>query len=181
MTTQAMRASMFLITTIIFLSANCTSRQADTKQTTHSYCVIDSANILSIQQEDSIVMLIKALEKDIGSQIGVLTIDSLQGERIEEYSFRTASALRLGRATHDDGVLITLSLRDRVVRVEVGEGLELIIKDEIASRLIREQMAPAFQEGKFGQGLYKAIEKMSAMIRENEKLVGQKWNPDNPE
>ena len=174
-----MRASMFLIITVILLSANCTSRQADTKQAGYVYYVMDSANILSIHEEDSIAMLTQALENDIGSQIAVLTIDSLQGERIETYSLRTANSLGLGRATHNDGILITVSLRDRVVRIEVGTGLEQIIKDEIASRLIREQMAPAFREGKFGQGLYKAIEKMTGLIRENEKLVGQKWDSDN--
>ena len=77
------------------------------------------------------------LEKNIGSQIAVLTIETLNGEEINSFSIRTAEEMQLGRDKYLDGVLMTFSLRDRSMRIEVGEGLEKILKDEIAKRICR--------------------------------------------
>lgn len=134
---------------------------------------MDYADILTTAQEDSLSGIMKALERRIGSQIAVLTVPALNGQTIEELSLTTARAAGLGRATHNDGVLITIAHDDRQMRIEVGTGLEKIINDEIATSIIREDMAPKFREEKFGAGLYLAIEKISKLIVDNETKVGQ--------
>jgi len=60
------------------------------------------------------------------------------------------------------------------MRIEVGTGLENILKDEIAARILSEDMAPKFKEGKYGQGLYAAIDKIANLIRINKDQVGVK-------
>src|SRR5690349_12541771 len=107
-------------------------------------CVIDSAYLLTDLQRQDLTTRIMALDDSIGS---------LRGEKIETYSLRTANAWGLGRKDVDDGVLITVALYDRMMRIEVGYGLELIIKDEIAARIIREVMAPNFRQEKYYEGL----------------------------
>src|SRR5688572_12070760 len=82
--------------------------------------VFDHGELLTSSQEDSISFLIAQLEKKIGSQIGVMTITSLHGQTLEEFSIQTARKLKLGRSTHDDGLLITVVSVDRQVRIEVG-------------------------------------------------------------
>jgi uncharacterized membrane protein YgcG len=134
--------------------------------------VIDKADILTIKQEDSVSQVIRTLRNDIGCEIAVLTIDSLGDKPVEEFSLRMADSLNLGRATHNDGLLITISRFDRKVRIEVGTGLENIIKDEIAAQIIREDMAPKFREDKYGLGIYIAVSRIAKVIRDNEKLVG---------
>ena len=59
--------------------------------------VADNAFLLTDEQESKLVEQIKGLEKEIGSQIAILTIDSLNGENIDSFSLRTADELRLGR------------------------------------------------------------------------------------
>jgi uncharacterized protein len=113
------------------------------------------------------------LESKVGSQVAVLTILSLEGEKIEEVSLRYAEATRLGRATHNDGVLITVAYTDRQMRIEVGTGLENILKDEIAARILREDMAPRFKKEMFGSGLLVATERIAKLIEENEDSVGE--------
>lgn len=169
--------SIFLVTGFVFFLglASCTSLKPETPQQNQAFWVMDSADILTTTQEDSIAGLAKALADDIGSQIAVLTINTLAGERIEDYSLRTANALRLGRVTHDDGILITVAYHDRSVRIEVGEGLEKIIKDEVAARVIAEDMVPDFQQDNFAMGLYRAVTTISDLIRDNKDLVGEKW------
>ena len=65
--------------------------------------IIDKADILTSKQEDSVSQVIRRLREDIGSEIAVLTIDSLGGQNLEQFSLRMADSLRIGRATHNDG------------------------------------------------------------------------------
>jgi uncharacterized protein len=134
--------------------------------------ILDRADLLTKSQEDSVFSLIKNLEQEIGSQIAVLTIDSLGGQKIEEYSLQMTENLGLGRSTHNDGVLITISVKDRKVRVEVGTGLENIIKDEIAARIIKQEIVAGFRKEKYGLGLYNAVNKICKLIEAHKDLVG---------
>lgn len=138
------------------------------------YWVMDEAHILTNEEIGRLNGQIADLEQDIGSQIGILTIESLGGEKIEAYSLRMANQWGIGRKDYDDGILITFAKQERQVRIEVGLGLEKIIKDEIAARIIRQEMAPEFRNGNYFNGLHRAVDKMKALIRANEELVGQR-------
>ncbi|HEY5751275.1 MAG TPA: TPM domain-containing protein [Chryseolinea sp.] len=135
--------------------------------------IFDNADLLSNEQEKTIFRLIKDLEDSIGSQIAILTLDTLNGEDINQYSLRMFEDLALGREKYKDGILITVAYRDRKTRIEVGYGLEKIIKDEVASRIIREEMVPKFKEQKVYEGLYGAVSVIKKSIEENRKIVGQ--------
>ena len=136
--------------------------------------IFDHASLLTVQQKDSIAELIRGLEKRIGSQIAIFTIDTLNGENINEFSLRTAEKLHLGRPKFDDGILITVAIRNRQMRIEVGYGLEKIIKDEIAARIIREDMAPRFRQEDYSGGLKVTVQKVIKLIEENKELVGKR-------
>jgi uncharacterized protein len=136
--------------------------------------VIDSADLLSAEQEKSIFKLIQGLEKSVGSQIAIVIVNTLNGEDINQYSIQKSEDLSLGRDLYKDGVLITVAYQDRKTRIEVGYGLEKILKDEITSRIINEQMVPKFKEQKVYEGLYESVSIIKKLIEENKKLVGQK-------
>ena len=167
-----------IVLTIVGLSVCCESKKVEHDQLRIENRIIDQADILTREQEDSIFTLIEKLEGSIGSQVAILTIESLGGQKIEEFSINFLEDLDLGRPTHRDGLLITVAPRDRKVRIEVGIGLENIIRDEVAARLIREDLAPKFREGKFGNGLYIVTEKIVKLIEDNKEKVGQDpvWN-----
>jgi uncharacterized protein len=165
---------IFILTVLVFPSL-----LMFTDSGSHGYqhrtrlAVFDSAGVLTLSQRDSISSLIVALEKQIGSQIAVVTIESLRGKKIEVYSIQIAEKLSLGRSSHNDGLLITVALQDMEIRTEVGTGLENIIRDEIASRFNREIMAPHFRNNKFCPGLYIGIDSISRRIVSH-RDVGQK-------
>jgi len=139
----------------------------------HYQRVQDDAALLNENEEDSLTYLSEVLEKSIGSQLAIITIDSLAGEKIETFSLRRAMAMGLGRKNFDDGLLITVSRYDRQIRMEVGIGLELIIRDEIASRINRNIIAPKFREEKYYQGLAAGVKEITRLIQDNRQLVGQ--------
>lgn len=135
--------------------------------------VFDQVGILSDSEKKSLTSLIQELEKKIGSQIVVLIIDSLNGERIEDFSIRTAEAMKIGRSKYNDGVLILQSFKDRELRIEVGLGLEKILRDEIVARIVRDMMAPKFKEAKYYEGLHRAVAEIKDLIERNKDFVGQ--------
>jgi uncharacterized protein len=136
--------------------------------------VIDSAELLSPVQEENIYKLIQELEKSVGSQIAVVTINTLNGQDINQYSVRKAEELSLGRDLYKDGVLITIAYEDKKARIEVGYGLEKILKDEVTAQIIRERLRPKFREQKVYEGIYESVDAIKKLIEENKKLVGQK-------
>ncbi len=141
--------------------------------------VNDYANILTDEEEDNLNALLKYLEDSIGSQLVILSIDSLDERTIEEYSIDVADSWRIGRANYDDGIIITLAMKDRKIRIEVGYGLELIIRDEIAKKIIDNTMVPEFRTGNFNAGLTKASEEIINLIYSNSELIGKRWEPKN--
>ena len=136
--------------------------------------IMDDANLLTAQEEDIIFSMMQDVERKIGSQMAVLTIGTLNGEEIESFSLRMANGMGLGRKDYDDGILITVSLADRKTSIEVGLGLEKIIKDELANKIIREDMGPRFGKDDFFNGIKVAVEKIKTLIEENKELVGQR-------
>jgi uncharacterized membrane protein YgcG len=156
---------------IFLIALSCATNRPEEKISIE-HRIQDNANLLSADQEDSIFALIQKVDSEVGSQIAVYTIDSLGDQKLEEVSLNKASTMGLGRATHNDGILITIAVKDRMVRIEVGTGLENVIKGEVADQVIREEIAPRFREKRFGLGIYNAIDMMSSLISGNKELVG---------
>lgn len=154
----------------ILLAISCQQKNSDELP---RYYVNDQVNLLTPSQRDSLTAEIVELEENIGSQMVIMIIDSLQGMKIEEYSIKLANEWGIGRSGYNDGILITIAVADRQTRIEVGTGLELIVKDEIAARILREDIVPQFREGRYFEGLYITVNKLKALITENQELIGK--------
>ena len=115
--------------------------------------VNDNAQILSENARILLGEKLKEHEDRTGNQVVVLTIASLQGESIEEYSNLVFNEWKLGQQDQDNGILIVVVPSEKRMRIEVGYGLEGAMPDIIASRIIREIMTPRFREGDFDGGI----------------------------
>ncbi|MEO6147002.1 MAG: TPM domain-containing protein, partial [Sulfuriferula sp.] len=104
--------------------------------------VTDLTNTLTAAQAASLEQQLSDLEKRKGSQLAVLIVPTTAPEAIEQYSIRVAEAWKLGRKGVDDGVLMLVAKNDRTLRIEVGYGLEGVIPDAIAKRVIAETIVP---------------------------------------
>lgn len=129
--------------------------------------VVDQAGLLDAASRRRIEALARAARAQPGErgvQLQYLIVRSLEGEAIEDFSMRVAEAWRLGTAAEDDGVLVTVAVEDRAVRIEVGQGIEGGLTDVQSARIIRNTIVPAFRAGRFGEGLYDAgVEILSAV------------------
>ncbi len=91
-------------------------------------------------------------------------LPSVKPETIEQYALRTFDAWKLGRKGVDDGVLIVVAKDDRRMRIEVGYGLEDVLTDLTAGRIINEQMQPMFRKDDYGGGLTAAVQQVIRLI-----------------
>jgi uncharacterized protein len=129
--------------------------------------VVDRAGILDaddVRRLEQLSRAARAAQGGNGVQLQYLVVRSLEGEAIEDYSIRVAEAWRVGTKGKDNGVLVTVAVEDRAVRIEVGGGLEGELTDAQSGRIIRGTIVPAFREGRFGEGLYAAgVQILSAL------------------
>ncbi len=126
--------------------------------------VTDLTGTLSDPQRQLLESSLRDFEQRKGSQIAVLMLPSTQPETIEQYSIRVAEAWKIGRRKVDDGLILIIAKNDRRVRIEVGRGLEGPIPDVIASRVIREVIAPHFLAGDFHGGVAAGTQAMMKLI-----------------
>ena len=115
--------------------------------------VTDLAGVLTSAQRTALEERLVAFEKSKGSQIAVLIVPTTQPETIEQYGIRVADAWKLGRKGVDDGALLLVAIKDRAVRIEVGYGLEGVLPDAIAKRIIDEDIVPRFKQGDYYGGI----------------------------
>ena len=131
--------------------------------------VTDLTGTLSAQQRGELESRIAAYESRRGSQIAVLLLPTTKPEEIEQYSIRVAEAWKIGRKGVDDGLILVVAKDDRTLRIEVGYGLEGIIPDSLAKRVIDERIVPRFREGDFYGGVRDGVDQL-IRLAEGEKL-----------
>ena len=99
-----------------------------------------------------------------GSQLAVLLIPTTKPETIEQYGIRVADQWKLGRKGVDDGVILIIAKDDRELRIEVGYGLEGVIPDATAKRVVSEVIVPFFKQGDFYGGTHAGVTRLIRLI-----------------
>jgi uncharacterized protein len=110
--------------------------------------VSDFAGVLSQPARDQLTALCTQLDQKAQAQIAIVTVKSLGGRPIEDYSIDLATRLGIGPKGQDRGVLILLAVDDHRDRIEVGYGLEPILTDGKTGSFLREAV-PYLREGNY--------------------------------
>lgn len=117
--------------------------------------VVDLARIVDNPAESQLNTFLAELEQKTTAQLIVLTINSLDGQSLEEFSIDIAhNQWQLGQKDKDNGVLFLIAMKDRRYRIEVGYGLEGILPDSHVGSIGRNVLIPFFKKGEFSKGVY---------------------------
>jgi uncharacterized protein len=119
--------------------------------------VVDQTGTLSESERSALEAKLRAFEEGKGSQVAVLIVATTQPEAIEQFSIRLADKWKLGRKKVDDGAILLVAKEDRIMRIEVGYGLEGAVTDAISKRIISEIITPQFKNGDFVGGINSGI------------------------
>lgn len=135
--------------------------------------VVDMAGVLSGTEFNEITDFLLNLDSTTSIQIAVLIIPSLNGESLEEYSWNVAETWQLGDAQKDSGALLLVSIHDRKLRIEVGYGLEGTLTDMKCGYIIRDIIAPYFQNEDYGSGIMDGVKAMAAYASNDPEMIEQ--------
>ena len=127
--------------------------------------VNDRADMISPDVELKLENFLREFERSDSTQIAILTIPSLEGEALEEYSLRVAETWGLGRKGKDNGILLLVSRDDHKIRIEVGYGLEGKLTDLMAGRIVDNEITPYFRKGNFDAGIIAGISALGSAVR----------------
>ncbi len=114
--------------------------------------VNDYANIMSPSTRAMLETELKAFEQSDSTQMVILTIPSLQGEVLEEFSIKVAEKWKIGQQGKDNGLILLVAIQERKIRIEVGRGLEGKLTDLMAGRIIDFVIKPSFKRGDYNGG-----------------------------
>ncbi|MGG4265706.1 TPM domain-containing protein [Peribacillus simplex] len=153
----AVFALFFILT---FSLANVVAAQPKIPEPVGDIYVQDFAGVLDDQEKSELIQLGKRLDDATKAQISILTVDSMDGSEINEYSVQAFRSFKLGDAKLNNGVLIVLAKEEGEIRIEVGYGLEGAITDIRTAQILDNVAIPELKAGKYALALtetYKAV------------------------
>ena len=131
----------------------------------------DYAGILSQQEKLALERTLISAESKTSSQIVLLTVPSLKGESLEDFSMKVVETWKIGQKEFDNGILLLIAMKERKIRIEVGYGLEHIITDAKAGFIIRNLMLNDFRKGNFFAGISASVQAISGLITKDFEIT----------
>ncbi len=131
--------------------------------------VVDTAGMISAEAEARIAQKLRVHEAGTGEQIVVVTIPSLEGNKLETYAFDLAREWGVGAAEKTGGVVFLIAKNDREMTMEVGSALQEKLTAATASLIIRLNVAPDFRKGNFAGGIEKGVDQMLKLLAETDE------------
>ena len=123
--------------------------------------VNDYAGLISPSVRTRLENDLKSFEKSDSIQLVILTVPSLKGEVLENFSLRVGSTWKIGQKGEDNGIVMVVAKQERKIRIEVGRGLEGVLTDLLAKRIVMWVIIPQFKNGDFDSGFLAGV---SALI-----------------
>jgi len=133
--------------------------------------VNDFAGVISPEYKEKINAIISELEQKTGSEIAVVTIESIVPYDEKEYARLLFDNWKIGKKGKDNGVLILLAVKERRWRIETGYGLEGILPDGLCGEIGRNYMVPYFKNGQYDYGLYQGVLGVVSVIKGESNLL----------
>jgi len=115
--------------------------------------VADYAGLLSADVTTSLSALSNAVWSMTGAAIVLVTLKDLQGDDIDNTANDFYNKWGIGSKEKNEGVLVLLSLQERMIRIETGYGTEEYIPDVVSSRIIREAQEQFLSKNDWNGGL----------------------------
>lgn len=135
--------------------------------------VIDQANLLSPAEKQAISQRILNLHNAGKGQIGVVIVPTTGQEDIFDYSMRVADAWQLGSAKRDNGLLMTIAINDRRIQILTGYGLEGVLPDIVAGRIINDKITPYFKQAQYAQGIDSGLVEIERILNLDPEIAAQ--------
>ena len=125
--------------------------------------VNDFAGVINPETQQELNAICTEVDQKAQAQIAVVTVKSLEGEPIDDFSIDLAMHWGIGPKQKDRGVMILLAPNEHQYRFEVGYGLEPILPDGLVGDFGRQAM-PLLRAGNYSGALLLMTRRVAAVI-----------------
>ena len=120
--------------------------------------VNDFAKQLNPTEINALEQKLVAYNDSTSSQITVVIVKSVKPYPIADYSFKLGREWGVGQKDKNNGVVILWASDDREVFIATGYGMEGVLPDALAKRIVEQVILPEFRNGQFYRGLDRAAD-----------------------
>lgn len=133
--------------------------------------VSDQAGRLSPDQINQLNQKIERVSKATKNEFGILLLQDMGGDNIEDVANATFKAWGIGKRGLDNGCLIVVAIKERKSRIETGKGVEGEVTDLQASDILKKNLNPHLKQSDFAGGFSDTLDALSSLIesRHNKK------------
>lgn len=131
--------------------------------------VADAVGALPADRRARLDAELREFARTRGPQLFVVIVERTEPESIEDFAQRAFTTWKPGRAGVDDGVLFVLAVGNatRKMRIHTGYGLEDVVPDVVAKRILADTVRPVLEE----KGPGAAAEVAAAALLERMRLA----------
>ena len=136
--------------------------------------VVDGAGLLSADAQAEIGRKLLAYDQGSGSQLVVVTVQTLDGYPIEQWGYQLGRHWGIGEQGKNTGALLIVDKDEHKLRIEVGYGLEGTLTDAESDNIIRNVIVPQFKQGDYAQGISDGVDAILAVLGGQEPEAAQR-------
>jgi len=115
--------------------------------------VNDFTGTLSSDQVQRLEQKLVAFDDSSSAQIAIAIVKSVGDYDINEYALELGRKWGVGSSGKNNGIMIVVALGDRKISIQTGYGLEGVLPDIYAKRIIENEIKPSFKAGDYYAGL----------------------------
>src|SRR5258705_1047124 len=149
---------------LLFSASFCAAE--DIKKIYPAGYVSDLAGVIRPEAKTRLEALCAELEQKTGAQMAIVTVQSLEGESVENHAVELFKQLGVGGRKDNRGVLLLVAPTERKYRIEVGYGLEPVINDARDSDACRATV-PWLRANDYGTATVDAARQLAKYIADN--------------
>ncbi|MDO4691852.1 MAG: TPM domain-containing protein [Porphyromonadaceae bacterium] len=127
----------------------------------------DPGRTLTEAQVQSIDRELVTIRRAHGVEFAVVILPSIGDRDIESFSTELFRLWGLGSKSKNNGLLLLLVMDQRLVRFDVGYGLEGDLTDAISSKIQRTYMLPHFKSGDYEAGIISGIRAVGHVLADS--------------
>jgi uncharacterized protein len=134
----------------------------------------DYAQVISAEKASRLNETLANFERATSSQILVVIFPKLPATAaLEDFAIRAAQSWRVGQKEKDNGAILFVFVRDRRMRIEVGYGLEGVLPDALARRILDNEIAPRLRQNDYEGGVTAGVNAIMQAVRGEYKSAGR--------
>lgn len=155
---------------LFFLSLiSLTSAQTFPEQPSPPRLVNDFSGILDENSSNQLEQALAQFAQETSTQIAIVTLNDISGYDPSDYAFRLAESWGIGQKGKSNGILILIKPKIGTEKGEafiaVGYGLEGVVPDAVARRIVQNEMIPRFRENNYAGGLMAGVTVLTEITR----------------